>query len=411
VDLASYIVQAVQLEGRSYREVAAAHGVSKSWVGKVLVRYRAGGEAALQPRPKVANRIANRTPAEVEDRIVLLRKQLAEQGFDAGAQTIHYHLGRAGDPVPSVRTIHRVLVRRGFVTPQPRKRPRSSFVRFEATLPNECWQSDITHWKLADSTDVEIINFIDDHSRLVLASRVHDVTTARIALSVFSHAARIWGYPAALLTDNGCIYTAAHRGGRAALESELLARGIVFKHSRPYHPQTCGKVERFHQTLKTYLAKQDPATDISSLQDQVDLFVAYYNDVRPHRARDRMTPRAAYDARDKARPDGPKISVGVDTRIRHDVIDPGGKVTLRYKSQLHHIGVGRQHRGRRVIILRAGLQIRVLSSDGEPLRELTLDPNTDYQATGRKYSPKGRKLGPRKKKRVYDALTQVSTMP
>ncbi|MEX2554737.1 MAG: IS481 family transposase [Actinomycetota bacterium] len=403
MDLASYIVQAVQLEGRSYREVAAAYGVSKSWVGKILARYRAGGEQAIRARPKAAERIANRTPAEVEDRIVALRKQLADQGFDDGAQTIHYHLSRQDGLVPSARTIHRILVRRGFVTPQPRKRPRSSFIRFEASLPNECWQSDVTHWRLADETEVEIINFIDDHSRLCLASRVHRTTTARIALSEFSHAAQKWGYPAALLTDNGCIYTAAHRGGRAALESELLARGIVFKHSRPYHPQTCGKVERFHQTLKGYLAKQEPPASIAELQRQVDRFIAYYNDVRPHRARGRMTPHAAYDARDKARPDGPKISVGIDTRIRHDVIDPGGKVTLRYKSKLHHIGVGREHHGKRVIILRAGLDVRVLGPGGEHLRGLTLDPDKNYQATGRKYSPKGRKLGPRRKK--------PSTMP
>ena len=403
MDLASYIVQAVQLEGRSYRDVAAAHGVSKSWVAKLVARHRAGGSEALRPRSRAANRIANRTPSEIEDRIVLVRKQLADQGFDAGAQTIHYHLSLQAGPVPSARTIHRILARRGFVVPQPRKRPRSSFIRFEARLPNECWQSDVTHWRLADDTEVEIINFLDDHSRLALASSVHRTTTAPIALRVFNQAAAIWGYPAALLTDNGCIYTAAHRGGRAALESELLARGIVFKHSRPYHPQTCGKVERFHQTLKGYLGRQDPPETIAGLQTQVDRFIAYYNEVRPHRARDRMTPRAAYDARAKAHPEGPKISVGVDTRIRHDVIDPGGKVTLRYKSTLHHIGVGREHRGKRVIILRAGLNVRVVASDGELLRELTLDPTKNYQPTGRVYSPKGRKLGPRNK--------QASTMP
>jgi transposase InsO family protein len=403
VDLASYIVEAVRLEGRSYREVAAAHGVSKSWVAKLVARYREDGADAIRPRSKAAARIANRTPAAIEDRIVAMRKQLADQGFDDGAQTIHYHLTQAGEAPPSVRTIHRVLVRRGFVTPQPRKRPRSSFIRFEATLPNECWQSDVTHWKLRDDTEVEIINFIDDHSRLALASRAHRVTTARIALCEFNHAAAQWGYPAALLTDNGCVYTAAHRGGRAALESELLARGIVFKHSRPYHPQTCGKVERFHQTLKGYLARQDPPATIRQLQRQIDRFVAYYNDVRPHRARGRMTPRAAFDARNKARPSGPKITVGADTRIRHDIIDPGGKVTLRYKSRLHHIGLGRDHRGTRVIILRAGLGIRIVSADGELLRELTLDPTKDYQPTGRVYSPKGRKLGPRKRK--------ASTMP
>jgi transposase InsO family protein len=404
VDVASYIVEAVEREGRSYRQVAAALGISKSWVGKVMARYRSGGTEAIKRRSRTAARITNRTPDELEDRIVAMRKHLADAGFDAGAGTIHYHLGVDGTDVPSIRTIHRVLVRRGFVTPQPRKRPRSSFIRFEAQLPNECWQSDVTHWTLADGTDVEIINFIDDHSRLALASKVHRVTTARIALKVFTQAAGHFGYPEALLTDNGCIYTASHRGGRAALESDLLARGIVFKHSRPYHPQTCGKVERFHQTLKTFLAKQSKAATLVELQAQIDRFIAYYNDVRPHRAKGRKTPRFAYEARDKARPSGPKISVGVDTRIRHDVIDTAGKVTLRYKSKLHHIGVGRDHRGKRVIILRAGLNIRVISSDGELLRELTLDPSKNYQARGENPGPpKGRLLGPRKR--------QASTMP
>jgi len=265
-------------------------------------------------------------------------------------------------------------------------------------LPNECWQSDVTHWRLKDQTQVEIVNFIDDYSRLVVASKVVRVTTAPAVLRVFHEAAKAWGFPAALLTDNGCVYTAAHRGGRAALEQELLALGITFKHSRPYHPQTCGKVERFPQTLKIFLAKQPPAGNITTLQAQIDRFVAYYNTIRPHRARDRTTPRAAFDARDKARPQGPKITVSRDTRVRRDIVDSRGEITLRHKSRLHHIGVSREHTGKRAIILVAGLHIRILSTDGELLRTLNMDPTKDYQPTGRRYSPKGRRLGPRKPK-------------
>ena len=411
MDLARYVVEAVKLEGRSYREVAAAHGVSKSWVGKVLGRYRCGGYDALTPHSKAAHRIPRRTPPEVEERIVRLRKQLTDDGFDAGAYTIHYHLSLQGGPIPSISTIWRILRRRGFIASQPQKRPRSSWIRFEATLPNECWQSDVTHWRLKDKSEVEIINFIDDYSRLVVASTVVRVTTAPAVLRVFHTAAKTWGFPAALLTDNGCVYTAAHRGGRAALEQELLALGIEFKHSRPYHPQTCGKVERFHQTLKIFLAKQPPAARIATLQAQIDRFVSYYNQIRPHRARDRITPKTAYDSRDKARPIGPKISVSRDTRVRRDIIDSRGHITLRHKSRLHHIGIGRDHRGKRVIILAAGLDIRVLSVQGDLLRHLTLDPSKDYQPTGRKYSPKGRKLGPRKKKTPTMPQSQVSTMP
>jgi transposase InsO family protein len=383
MDLARYVVEAVALEGRSYRDVARAHGVSKSWVAKVVGRFRAGGYQAIEPRSRAPKRIPHRTTPEVEDEIVALRKNLSDQGLDAGAQTIHYHLSRRQEAVPSVSTIWRVLRRRGFVTPQPHKRPRSSWRRFEASLPNECWQSDVTHWRLASGEEVEVVNFIDDHSRLVVASRAFRITTAADVVQTFRAAGRSWGFPASVLTDNGCVYTTWHRGGANAMQAELLARGIVLRHSRPYHPQTCGKVERFHQTLKAYLAKQPAPSTIPVLQAQIDRFAAYYNHVRPHRARGRMTPLAAFDARDKARPIGPRVKVGQGVRVRRDRVDRDGKFTLRHRGRLHHIGIGRARRNTPVIMLIAGLDIRVLSEDGELIRHLILDPTRDYQATGK----------------------------
>jgi transposase InsO family protein len=384
MDLARYVVEAVLVEGRSYREVARAHGVSKSWVAKVVGRFREGGYEALAPRSRAPSHIPHRTPADVEERIVALRGELLTAGFDAGAVTIHFHLTEAGlEHVPSVSTIWRILKRRGFVTPQPHKRPRSSWVRFEAALPNERWQSDVTHWRLADGIQVDILNFLDDHSRLLVASEAMSVVRAPDVLRVFTDAALSWGYPASLLTDNGCVYTAWHRGGANVVEAELLARGIAYHHSRPYHPQTCGKVERFHQTLKGYLAKQPRATNTKMLQAQIDTFTAYYNEVRPHRSRGRMTPRAAFDARDKARPVGPELDLPKGTRVRRDRIDGGGAVTLRHKGRLHHIGVGRAHKYKDVIMLVADLDVRILTEEGEMLRHLTLDPTKNYQAIGR----------------------------
>jgi transposase InsO family protein len=412
MDLARYLVDAVLLEKRSYRDVAAAHGVSIGWVAKQIARYRAGGYAAIGARSRAAHTIHNRTPVEVEDAIVRLRKHLDDEGLDSGAQTIHYHLTKEGVAAPSATTIWRILKRRGFLTPQPQKRPRSSWIRFEAQLPNELWQSDVTHWKLADDSEVEIINFIDDHSRLLAASHVVRTATAHTALATFHAAARTYGFPAALLTDNGCVYTAAHRNGRQALESELLALGIVFKHSRPYHPQTCGKVERFHQTLKLFLAKQPAAHTIAALQRQVDRFTAIYNDTRPHRSLSRRTPRQVYTARDKARPSAPKILLATDTRVRHDLVGTNGVITLRYKTKLHHIGIGRDHRTKRVIILRSGLDVRVITPQGELLRRVTLEPNKLYYGTGKPPGPpKGRPLGKRKRATVYDGPTQAFTMP
>jgi transposase len=218
MDLALYAVTAVLVEGRSVRSVAAATGRSKSWVQRHCSLYREGGEAALVPKKRGPKRSPNQTAPEVEDAILTLRKQLDELGLDAGSRTIAYHLGRQGLKVPAISTIHRILHRRGFVTPQPQKRPRSSWQRFEADLPNECWQTDMTHWHLEGERQVEIINFIDDYSRAVLASVAVPVATATEVVRLFFDTAATWGLPQSVLSDNGAIYTAAYRGASTGLE-------------------------------------------------------------------------------------------------------------------------------------------------------------------------------------------------
>jgi hypothetical protein len=141
-------------------------------------------------------------------------------------------------------------------------------------------------------------------------------------------------------------------------------------------------VERFHQTMKAFLVKRPKPRSITGLQGQLDRFVAYYNDVRPHRATGRRPPAAAFEARDKARPSGPKIRVGQGVRMRRDRVSKGGNVTLRHGTRLHHIGVGHAHDGKRVTLLVDGLDVRVISEDGELLRHLRLDPTKDYQPQG-----------------------------
>jgi transposase InsO family protein len=379
LDLARYLVDAVVVEKRSCREVARAHGVSKSWVAKLVARYREGGYDAIAPRSRAAHKVANRSSAALEDRVVRLRKELADQGFDAGAQTIHYHLSLTDPSPPSVSTMWRILKRRGFVTAQPHKRPRSSYISFEAHLPNEMWQSDVTFFELKDATKVEIVNFLDDFSRVCVAAKVVAVTSAPDVVATLYEAGSAWGLPASVLTDNGCIYTAAHRHGYSAMESELFHLGIDYKHSRPYHPQTCGKVERFHQTLKKFLRKQPRAGSIAELQAQVDRFVAYYNEVRPHRAKGRRTPKSAYDSRAKARPTTREGTFTRELRVRHDRVDRHGVVTIRYKSKLHHVGMGRSLAGTRIILLVAGRNIRIITPEGRLLRDFELDPSRNYQ--------------------------------
>jgi transposase InsO family protein len=272
-----------------------------------------------------------------------------------------------------------VLRARGFVTPQPQKRPKSSYIRFVADLPNERWQADMTHVALPNGCVFEVLNIIDDHSRVCVASRVMDVVRAHDVVRVLHQSAETWGYPASLLTDNGLIFTARTRFGvEGVVEQELFALGITAKHSRPYHPQTCGKVERFHQTLKKFVAAQRGIETKKQLQRSIDRFVAYYNDVRPHRGVGRTTPRSVFETREKAAPTAPMIKIN-DRRLRLDKVDTAGSVTLRHKGRLHHIGIGRAYAGWRVAMLIEGLDIEVVGLDGSPLRRLVLDPTKDYQ--------------------------------
>jgi transposase InsO family protein len=385
MSLAELVITSVVLEGRSKSEVARDYRISRFWVQQLVHRYEREGAAAFVPRSRRPHANPRAVDTELEDRIIRLRKELSKQGLDAGAETIRIHLQR--DPhitrLPSSSTIWRILTRRGFVTAQPRKRPKSAGTRFQAAMPNERWQADTTHWQLADGTSVEILNIIDDHSRLALTCQARPSMTGPDVLACFRKAFTRHGIPAGVLTDNGAIFTGTpRRGGRVALEIELDLLGVRFEHCRPYHPQTCGKVERFHQTQKKWLAAQPPAATLPELQRQLERFRRYYNTVRPHRAVNRATPEQAYTARPKARPT--RAAIGTHYRVRHDKIDDSGVITVRYNSQLRHIGLGRKHRGTRVIALIADRYIRVINADtGHLLRELTIDPDRDYQPRGK----------------------------
>ena len=370
------VVDSVVLEGRSFRATALRYGVSKSWVHKLVARHREGGAAALAPKSKAPHGNSRSISFELEELIVATRKELVDLGADAGAETIRYHLDVNGHQPPSTSTIYRVLKRRGFVTPEPRKRPRASYIRFQADLPNECWQSDMTHWQLADGTGVEIITFLDDHSRLALHCELFVTVKAGDVRSTFARTCERYGVPASVLTDNGAIYNGRSRGGRTGFESDLLRLGVLYKHSTPYHPQTCGKVERWHRTLKGFLA-QRPADTLLALQQILDETVVYYNDVRPHRACGRKPPRVAYEARNKM-PPGSLINQP-HHRIRHDVVDMRGHVTLRYLGKLRHLNVGWAFQGQPIRLYIVDDHVDIVTEDGELVGEITLNPDRDYQ--------------------------------
>jgi len=396
MSLTRLLITAVVVENRPVREVAAAYGVSQSWLYELLSRYRIEGEAAFVPhsrRPKVS---PTALPVEVTSLIVQLREKLTTTGLDAGPDTIVWHLAHHHGYTVSRATVARYLAKHGLVVPEPSKRPKSSYTRFQAEQPNECWQADFTHYRLTrpddrPGLDIEILSWLDDCSRYALSITGHVRVTGPIVLTEFRKAVAAHGIPASTLTDNGMVFTTRLSGGslhgtpgRNGLEHELRRLGIVQKNSRPNHPTTCGKVERFQQSMKKWLAAQpDQPPTVAALQTLLDRFADAYNHHRPHRSLPHQaTPAAIYHSRPKASP-GDRTGDTHD-RVRHDRVDKSGKITLRYQGRLYSIGIGRTHTRTHVLVLVQDLDIRVLdAATGELLRELTLDPTQRYQSINR----------------------------
>ena len=375
------IILSVVLEGNSQAETARIYGVTRGWVSKLVASYAEIGEAAFEPRSRRPKTSPNRISEPTVQAIIERRHWLSEQGLDAGPETIRWHLQQNGvDPVPSVSTIRRHLVAAGLIVPEPRKRPKSSYIRFEAELPNETWQSDVCHWRMADDSQVDILTWLDDHSRYAISVTVHDLINGRIIAESLTAAAKAHRFPASVLSDNALYYTtrfAGGRGGRNPLETLLATHRIEQKNSRPNHPTTCGKVERFQQTLKKWLRPKPRPDTTDQLQQLVDDFVDTYNHRRPHRSLGRTTPAIAYTRLPKATPTS---DPNTHHRLRKDRIDTTGKITIRHAGQMFRIGIGRAHKHQPVIALIDDLDIRIIHAQtGELLRRLTLDPTRRYQ--------------------------------
>jgi transposase InsO family protein len=384
VSKARLVITAVIVEGRSQSEVARTYGVSQPWISRLVARYRAEGDAAFEPRPRRPHTSPSRLPQATIDLILELRDKLTSKGLDNGPQTIAWHLHHHHQLTVSPATISRHLCRAGLIIPAPKKRPKASYIRFAAELPNERWQADFTHWWLANQIHTEILCFIDDHSRYALSVTAHRRVTGPIVLDAFRKACATHGIPSSTLTDNGMVFTtrlSGGKGGRNHLEAELHRLGVVQINSTPNHPTTCGKVERFHQTLKRWLISQPRAATLIELQHQLDAFVDEYNHRRPHYSIPRRaTPATAYTARPKAQP-GKRADT--HNRVRTDRVDDTGSLTLRHAGRLHHVGVGRTHARTHVLMLICDLDVRIINAaTGELIRQLTLDPTRDYQPRG-----------------------------
>lgn len=278
-------------DGESVAGAARRYGVSRQWAYEIKRRWEADGDSGLLPRSRAACTIANRTDAVLASRIVELRKQLEKDGLDAGAESIAAGPEREGVRPPANSTIHRILVSAGLVRPEPGKRPKASYTRFEASPPDELWQSDFTHWPIATVPGAVVVSWLDDRSRSLLHARAFATVTMDDVQAAFLQACAEHGIPARTLTDNGTVYTTrpiSATPGR--FERTLALMGVRQSNGRPCHPQTQGKIERYHRTLKQWLSARPPASSIDELNEQLAEFRHVYNEERPHRALGRRPP-------------------------------------------------------------------------------------------------------------------------
>lgn len=373
--------------GTPIKDLCDAGQVHRDTLHGWRLRYREDGIEGLQPRSRRPVRSPNQTPAELEDEIVRLRKELP---LDNGADVIGWHLRRQGRvDVPSDRTIHRILVRRGMVVPQPQKRPKSAYRRFEFDRPNECWQIDATEWRLRRRhRPVTIMDVIDDHSRALIAIVAGPGPTIELALDAILTGGSRWGLPAMVLSDNGLCFTAVN--GVSSFEATLAALGVRVIHSRPRHPETCGKIERFHATLKRWLAKQPLASSIAELQAQLDVFTEHFNTGRRSSAGGMLTPNERHQATTPAAPAAAPLPLPASTPITITAAGVNTDGLLPISGWV--TSVGTEHAGKRLTVVRYGDRAVILDS-ATVVTRVHLDPERRYLPSGR---PRG---GPRRRPR------------
>lgn len=341
------------------------HNVSRAWFYRVReTAAEVGAVKALEKKSPIPLSTPTATASAMIELLLATRADLRDKGFDHGPLSVIAKLTRQGLEPPSRATVARIFSKAGAVVPEPRKRPRSSYIRFTYPQPNGCWQIDCTEWVLSNGKKVGIFQLIDDHSRLALASLVASGETSEAAIAVVTLAIEHHGAPQKFLSDNGAALNPTRRGRRGALVDFLKALGVEPITGKPGKPTTQGKNERFHQTLHKYLHRQPPAETMADLQAQVDAFDRYYNTERAHQALPAgMTPQEAWDATPVApapTPPGQPVRTSTARRSARRVVGNDGRITI--------LGIrfmmGKDHTGTTVHILYDETNILFFNASG-----------------------------------------------
>jgi transposase InsO family protein len=402
-------------ERSSVSQICAELGISRQTYYKYRRRYEAEGLDGLAQRSRRPRHSPRRTPPGVEDQIARARKELADEGWDDGATSIYYRLLAEGVATPGIRTVHRVLVRLGLVVADPAKRPRSALRRFEFPATDDCWQIDALEYVLADEakTKVVIFELLDDHSRYEVANLAWPVEDGAGAWLTMATAINRYGKPRMVLSDNGSAFSGARRGALVTFEANLRALRVTPITARPYHPQTCGKNERAHSTVRRWLRRQPPPQTLAELQALLDIYRDRYNNHRPHQGIGGATPA---DRRRTGTRHEPTTATTPSTTAppRHRTHSPAPRPVRRPRSPSTEvrqvkvsargiirisavaIPLGTEYSGLTLTAIITGDQLTVFHHD-QLTHELTIDRTRHYQTSGRP-------TGGTRKTRIIDTI-------
>ncbi len=381
------VLMEAERTGLTVTEICRRYGISRQTYYRYRRRYLAEGLFGLEDRSRRPLQPANQIPADLEIRIVEMRQDHPRWG----ARRIRAELTRAGVDPPAVSTIHQVLIRNGLVAARP-PRHGTATKRFEREIANDLWQIDATRVILADNAEVWVVDVIDDHSRYLLAAEAGLAATGDLAWDAFEIAASRYGLPRQVLSDNGLIFTGRLHGTEVAFEVSLKDLGIELINSAPYHPQTLGKLERFHRTIKEWLTDEGPAETLEHLQELLDGFRFHYNRRRPHQGIDDATPAERYGvvAVDPNAVEFPDLAEMTEPAYPPDayVRKVGETGNIGWRGKLIHVGT--RYATAQVRVIEADHLVHIYHGDAL-IRALTIDPDRYYQPKGGREPPRQRR--------------------
>ena len=323
-------IELTQVEGADMSALCRTFGISRKTGYKLISRYQQEGLAGLMDRSRKPHLI-HQTPPETENLVLSIRHQHSAWG---GEKIRQYLQNQGYDQLPTEKTIDRILKRHGLITAEESEK-HTAWKRFEHENPNDLWQMDFKGYFLAGSERCYPLTLLDDHSRFSLSIKACANQTTETVKNQLIYLFRRYGMPKRMTMDNGTPWGYSGTQMHTKLTAWLIRLGIYVSHSRPNHPQTQGKLERFHRTLKLELLSRFSFGNLDEAQEGFDWWQRIYNEERPHGALELAVPLQRYKKSERDYPEEPPAITYEDGLIIRKVQQKG---YIFFKGKIFRIG-------------------------------------------------------------------------